>query len=326
MVLQKIWDALVSDGFNLPVLFCFLIGAYEGLVVLQMFLTLIYRYALRSEINFKKYGKWAVVTGATDGIGKAYCEELAARGLNVFLLSRTESKLIEASKEISSKYGVETNHMAVDFSKVPKEMWVAIREQMDKLDVGILVNNVGCSYEHYEFLHLISSETVDQLLELNVRSTTEMTRAVLPGMVDRKRGIVVCIGSGVGSLLPSSPLLAAYAGTKAYIEQFVKCCSVEYRDKNIIFQDQAPLFVATKMSKIRKETLSVPSPNNWVASAIRGVGFETLTPGYWFHSLMWPFVTAVPSRISEGYFFILAKSLRARALRKKQGGGTKKTS
>ena len=69
-------------------------------------------------VDFKKLGKWAVVTGATDGIGKAYAEELADEGMNVFLMSRTQSKLDEVATEIEKENnGVETKTLAVDFSK-----------------------------------------------------------------------------------------------------------------------------------------------------------------------------------------------------------------
>jgi len=76
-----------------------------------------YRFFLRPGSNMRRYGQWAVVTGATDGIGKAYAYELAKRGMNVFLLSRTQSKLDEVASEIGSKFKVKTQVMAIDFSK-----------------------------------------------------------------------------------------------------------------------------------------------------------------------------------------------------------------
>lgn len=57
--------------------------------------------------------------------------------------------------------------------QVSKEKWSEIRNEMDKLDVAILINNVGCSYDHYEYLHSITDETVDNLIEINIRATTQ---------------------------------------------------------------------------------------------------------------------------------------------------------
>ena len=65
-----------------------------------------YRYFLRPGKNLKSYGSWAIVTGATDGIGKALCEQLAIKKINVILISRTESKLQEQSKELETKHKV----------------------------------------------------------------------------------------------------------------------------------------------------------------------------------------------------------------------------
>lgn len=70
------------------------------------FLGGVWRYFLRPGKNLRGYGKWAVVTGATDGIGKAFCEELAKKKINLVLVSRTESKLKELSSALESKYKV----------------------------------------------------------------------------------------------------------------------------------------------------------------------------------------------------------------------------
>jgi 17beta-estradiol 17-dehydrogenase / very-long-chain 3-oxoacyl-CoA reductase len=67
-------------------------------------------------INIKKYGEWAVVTGCTDGIGKAYAEKLAKKGLNIVLLSRSLDKLNEFSSQLIEKYKVETKIIAADFT------------------------------------------------------------------------------------------------------------------------------------------------------------------------------------------------------------------
>lgn len=73
-------------------------------------------YLGQGSVNLLKYGKWAVVTGCTDGIGKAYAEQLAKRGLNIVLISRTLEKLQVQAKELSEKYKIETKIIAVDFT------------------------------------------------------------------------------------------------------------------------------------------------------------------------------------------------------------------
>ena len=101
---------------------------YFGLIV---FSYLVIKYTLKiwnnlntfyfgaGSVDFKKYGKWAVVTGCTDGIGKAYAELLAKRGLNIVLISRTFEKLEQQSAQLVQEYGIKTKVIAVDFTGTP---------------------------------------------------------------------------------------------------------------------------------------------------------------------------------------------------------------
>ena len=77
------------------------IGSLVLLSLLKDLILGVYNFFIRPGKNLKKFGSWAVVTGATDGIGKAFAFELASKGLNLVLVSRTKSKLDEAAKEIS---------------------------------------------------------------------------------------------------------------------------------------------------------------------------------------------------------------------------------
>lgn len=97
-------------------------------------------------VNLRSFkGRWAVVTGCTDGIGKAYAEQMAKNGINVVLISRTLEKLNEQAKEIADKYKVETKVIAADFTEA-NSIYPNIKTQLADLDIGILVNNVGMSY------------------------------------------------------------------------------------------------------------------------------------------------------------------------------------
>lgn len=78
-----------------------------------------------------------VVTGATAGIGQSYAEHLAKKGLNIILVSRSESKLVKVAAEIERKYAVETKWIAVDFSDGP-EIYDYIKEQLGSIEIGIL--------------------------------------------------------------------------------------------------------------------------------------------------------------------------------------------
>ena len=140
---------------------------------------------------------WLVVTGCTDGIGKAVAEELAAHGISLVLISRTQSKLDEQARELSGKFKIETKVYAMDFSSPDLSMFDRVKEFLEDLDVGILskqevqskwrcsVNNVGMSYDHAEYFNQLEKEKIENLIRINIFGTTHMTYMVLPGMLER---------------------------------------------------------------------------------------------------------------------------------------------
>mmetsp|Transcript_46836 Transcript_46836/g.69656 ORF Transcript_46836/g.69656 Transcript_46836/m.69656 type:complete len:323 (-) Transcript_46836:137-1105(-) len=244
----------------------------------------IYKTFLRPGKNLKKLGEWAVVTGATDGIGKAYSIAMAKKGINILLISRTESKLQDVQKEISeAASGVKTKYVVCDYSKFDDKAKAAVKKGMEGLDIGILINNVGISYRYPLFLDELTDEEVANLIEMNVNSTTWMTRFVLPGMVERKRGAIINISSG--SAMYSLPLLAAYSAAKSYIEKFSRALNAEYKSKGVTCQCQIPFYVATKLAKMRK-AMMVPTPKEYVALGLKWVGYpDAVVSPFALHAL-----------------------------------------
>lgn len=123
--------------------------------------------------------------------------EFAKQGMNVVLISRSKDKLEDTSNELKAKYPkVEVRVLAIDYSQFDVKARTKVDALLKDLDVGVLVNNVGISYPFTQYFHELSDENVSQLVSLNVESTTWMTRIVVPGMIARKRGAIVNIGSG----------------------------------------------------------------------------------------------------------------------------------
>ncbi|KAL5213159.1 hypothetical protein ABZP36_024006 [Zizania latifolia] len=249
----------------------------------------------------RRYGPWAVVTGATDGIGRAMAFRLAASGLGLVLVGRNPEKLATVSAEIKGKYPkVEVRTYVLDFASEGLAAGVdGLKEAIRGLEVGVLVNNAGISYPYARYFHEVDEELMRSLIRVNVEGVTRVTQAVLPVMVERKRGAIVNIGSGSSSVMPSDPLYSVYAATKAYIDQFSRCLYVEYKSKGIDVQCQVPLYVATKMASIRKSSFFVPSADIYARAAIRHIGYEPRCTPYWPHSVMWFLISILPESLID---------------------------
>lgn len=232
------------------------------------------------------------------------------------------------------KNKVEVRTVAIDFSNFDAKARATVTDAINGLDVGVLINNVGISYPFTKYFHELNEENVEQLMTLNVNSTTWMTKIVIPGMVERKRGAIVNIGSGesfCSSLISCfpinftffsaagvtvSPLLAQYGAAKSYIAMFSKALHAEYSKFNIHVQCQVPLFVTTKLAKIRNSSLFVPTPNGYARAAVRAIGYEPLTSPYWSHALQMWLMDRLPEDIVTRLTFNMHLDIRKKGLKK----------
>jgi len=291
--------------------------------------SLVYKFFLRPGNDLRKHGEWAVVTGCTSGIGRAYSFELAKMGFNIVLLSRSEESLASLEKELKTKFStLKIEHLAVDFGKFDANAQVSVKKKLTDLDIGLLINNVGASYPFTKYFHELKDDEIAGMIDVNVTATTFMTRLVLgdvdgelppkvtSGMLARKRGAIVNISSALGRI--NSPLVAEYSGSKAYVHMFSKSLAAELAPKGIHVQCQFPLFVVSNMSKIRKASLTVPSPETYVKTAIKFIGHDTIISPIWTHSLQMWIIESLPEFIGTKIIMSMHQSIRSKGYKKMQ--------
>ena len=110
-----------------------------------------------------------------------------------------------------------------------------------------------------------------------------MTALCLPGMLRKKKGIIINNGSGSGRI--PTPMLTVYSATKAYMDFFSQALNIEYQDKGIIVQSLCPYYVSTKLSRIRA-SFATPTPSQFVDSCVRTIGAQSVTNGCFFHNFL----------------------------------------
>jgi uncharacterized protein len=176
----------------------------------------------------EKYGPWAVVAGASDGVGAAFAEGLAERGLNVVLLARRQAVLDEVAAGIATRTGVQTRTLAVDLAQPDASTTIA--DATADLDVGFLGYCAGADPNFQPFLSSPVS-VAEAMIQRNCTVPVQLCHHFAPAMVERGRGGIVVFGSGAGFV--GAPNMVAYGATKAFDMVFAEALWGELHDKGV---------------------------------------------------------------------------------------------
>jgi len=175
-----------------------------------------------------KYGPWALVAGASDGVGAAFAEGLAERGVNVVLVARRQALLDEVATGIAARTAVETRVLAVDLAERDASSMVAAAT--DDLDIGFLAYCAGADPNFEPFL-ANPITTAEAMVHRNCTVPMQLCHHFAPAMVRRGSGGIVLFGSGAG--LAGGPNMVAYGATKAFDMVFAEALWSELHDKGV---------------------------------------------------------------------------------------------
>ncbi|KAL9939483.1 hypothetical protein V8E36_001300 [Tilletia maclaganii] len=269
-------------------------------------------------------GAWAVVTGATDGIGREFAIQLAKAGFNIFLASRSAEKLGKVAAEIELAVpGIKTKTEAIDFASGDDKQYDALARALDGLTIGTLINNVGKSHNMPVTFAETDAQEIREIVEINVNATLRVTQLVVPRMIEQKRGLILNIGSFAGQA--PTPLLATYSGSKAFLIGWTQALGEELKRHRITVRILNTYFVVSNMSKVRKSSAVIPTPKQYVAQALARLGSSGGAVGRPYTSTPWPahaiidwaIEHLVPSKAFVlSYSYDQQQSIRKRALRR----------
>jgi short-subunit dehydrogenase len=164
---------------------------------------------------------FALITGASSGIGWELAKLFAAGRYDVFLVARNESALKNLARDLEGQHGIRAVPIIADLSRPGAS--VQITESTGGAEITALVNNAG-----FGLLGPFSSTPLDrdlEMIQVNIAALTELTRRLLPGMIERRRGMILNVASTAA--FQPGPLMAVYYASKAYVLSFSLALSVE---------------------------------------------------------------------------------------------------
>lgn len=182
---------------------------------------------MKKIIDKKTFGPWAIVTGASSGIGEGFARQLAFDGLNLILVARRKNVLEKLGTELSFRYGIEVRTIPTDLSD--EDSVDELIEQIGHLEVGLLISNAGTGRAG-KFINKSEGE-LRSLVQLNAVSHLLLVHFFGKKMASRKSGGILLTGA-MGAV-DGMPYLANESGTKSYVEALGKSLHVELKELGI---------------------------------------------------------------------------------------------
>lgn len=219
-------------------------------------------------------GEVALITGASSGIGAATAQELARRGARVVLAARRQDEL-EAEARAIARLGGEALVVPTDMSDAAQVARLAERAIEHYGRVDILVNNAGMGYDLP--LARMQPEQITHITSVNLLSAIQLTRAVLPGMLERRHGAIICVAS-VAAHIAVSPM---YSATKFGLRGFARSLRREVWGTGVSVSVVSPGFIKTAMTRFRKRAPGPELIARTIACLVTHPAGEAMRPRYY---------------------------------------------
>jgi uncharacterized protein len=227
-----------------------------------------------SESGRRWAGKWALVTGASAGIGWEFAKLLASDGADLILTARRAERLQNLAADLSSHHNVQVEVFTCDLTRpsAPAEIFAFTSQK--KLEIELLVNNAG--FGAFGYIHQIPEERLLEMVQVNCAAVVQLTRLYSAPMVERRRGDILIVASTAA--FQAVPFNSAYAATKAFDLIFAEGIAEELRPFGINVCALCPGPTTTEFQQVAQQ------PNRMfkvaeTAEKVARVGLDALAKG-----------------------------------------------
>ena len=181
--------------------------------------------------------QWALVTGATAGIGESFTRLLASKGYHIALVARDEVRLHERAAVLREKYGIQTFVLSADLAT--KSGVKSVETYIQSYEIEVLINNAGFGINKAFTASDLSDE--QDLLNVLVRAPMRLMHVILPGMKERKSGTIINVSSVAGFIAGGT-----YSAAKSYLTVLSESLNTELKGSGVIVSALCPGFTRTE--------------------------------------------------------------------------------
>jgi uncharacterized protein len=222
-----------------------------------------------------KYGTWALVTGASSGLGVEFAHQLAKKGLHIVLVARRKDQMEVLAQTLESTYNISTKVVPLDLAK--EGFMDVLNPAIEGLDIGLIVNNAGINCEGHFYRGDLQRNI--NMLRLNVEAPFIMSYELGRRLLERGRGGIILTSSV--SAFQATPYLSHYGATKAYLLSLGESMNYEFKDQGVDVLVLCPGMTESEMTKGMKNSPVVMKAEPVVKTAIENLGKEIfVVPGF----------------------------------------------
>jgi uncharacterized protein len=219
-------------------------------------------------------GNWALVTGASAGIGQALAEELAQGGTNLVLTARRKERLESLAEQLQATYKIKAAILAADLAQSSAPEAIFEFTQARGLEIDLLVNNAG--FGQYGEFHAVERQRLLEMVQVNCAAVVHLTRLYLPAMVAKRRGDVLIVASTAS--FQAVPYISTYAATKAFDLYLAEALAEEMKPYGIRVCALCPGTTASEFHEVAGHPDRSKGPQQSAETVARN-GLEALAAG-----------------------------------------------